>query len=884
MRSRVRAWILPLLLAYISVGFASAQGPKFEADKDLESLVLELKLKSLVLSSDLPALYADDMLYLPFSRFCHLIGVEPEYSPIGGKATIAQPPRVFEFSPQQKKAWLNGKQLIIRPGSILASGDELYVESKVLERWLGATFTFRYSRMELSVTSLTPLPIELKKVSEARREALLARPSTRQDLPLHAAPYKAFSPPIADISLSGSNLGETGAFLPDRYSVVATGDLLHLTARWFLTGDSDDWFRTARLQMGRTSLEQDLLGPLRARSFAFGDVISYSSPLIANSKPGRGFTISTFPATRTGEFSRTTLTGESLPDWEVELYRNEVLIDYQRAGSDGRYFFADVPLVFGINDFKIVSYGPQGQRREERKSTYIGAGMSAPGERNYRISAVQERTPFLVDRSMAGQAQGRLRWLAEYEQGLSQSTSVSARVGGAPIKNQDHVYAAVGLRRSVDGAFTRFDLVADARGGWGIAAGVQTAYRGMNVAVELARYFDRFVSERAGVDLRPLAWESRVRVDGSWSPVPGIPIAYTVSLQHLRDAITGRPSTSVAARFATSLGGVLYSNAFTGGQRFEADRTAQGVLSARRRAGAVAYQAQVGYGLTEGPLLQSLGLSVQWRRSKDLRASFGIHHDLLLDQTTLQASLNREAGGLAWALTLSSTLQGQLGLALVMSTSLAQDPREGYWIANSQAKSSGGALSARVFIDNNLSGTYDEGDELLSGVRLMAGRRRLVGTTNAKGVVLVPDVPSGLPFDLTVDPTTLEDPYMVPLTQHVACVSREGATLVLDIPMVRLAEIEGTVSALSDAKEAVVAGIKIELLNDRGEIVARAETAYDGMYVFTAVLPGSYLIRVNPAQAESLRLSTGIKSIRIKNDGSVVNGVDITLKPLDPSK
>jgi hypothetical protein len=101
------------------------------------------------------------------------------------------------------------------------------------------------------------------------------------------------------------------------------------------------------------------------------------------------------------EFDRITLEGNLPLGWEVELYRNEVLLEFQSASADGRYRFEDVSLLFGVNVLRLIFYGPQGQQREEVRQVRVDTDQISAGEFRYRIAANQHDTR-LYSRSYTG--------------------------------------------------------------------------------------------------------------------------------------------------------------------------------------------------------------------------------------------------------------------------------------------------------------------------------------------------------------------------------------------------------------------------------------------------------------------------------------------------
>ncbi|HEX8406382.1 MAG TPA: hypothetical protein VF670_17295, partial [Duganella sp.] len=75
---------------------------------------------------------------------------------------------------------------------------------------------------------------------------------------------------------------------------------------------------------------------------------------------------------------------------------------------------------------------------------------------------------------------------------------------------------------------------------------------------------------------------------------------------------------------------------------------------------------------------------------------------------------------------------------------------------------------------------------------------------------------------------------------------------------------------------------QLELVDATGKVVQSMSSAADGYYVMTGILPGSYLLRIAPAQLKRLGLQdTGMHVVTIGRDGTVLNGRDLDVRGLD---
>ena len=126
-----------------------------------------------------------------------------------------------------------------------------------------------------------------------------------------------------------------------------------------MSGNQDDWLNDGRVKFSKKSVNNDLLG-IGASQYEFGDITPVrTSAQTANLSTC--FAISNSSINQLDDINYTNFSGPIQTGWDVELYRNNVLLDAQYNIENGLYDFRDVPLVYGINTFEVVFYGPQGQ-------------------------------------------------------------------------------------------------------------------------------------------------------------------------------------------------------------------------------------------------------------------------------------------------------------------------------------------------------------------------------------------------------------------------------------------------------------------------------------------------------------------------------------------
>ena len=84
-------------------------------------------------------------------------------------------------------------------------------------------------------------------------------------------------------------------------------------------------------------------------------------------------------------FGEYTIADHTEPGWTVELYVNNVIVDYQTADATGFYSF-NVPLVYGSSEVMLKFYGPYGEERIQRQYINIPFNFLPKGEWEYNVS------------------------------------------------------------------------------------------------------------------------------------------------------------------------------------------------------------------------------------------------------------------------------------------------------------------------------------------------------------------------------------------------------------------------------------------------------------------------------------------------------------------
>ena len=339
---------------------------------DGSELIFNVRLGRLLLADDIFSFMERGRLYLSMQDFFVGVGFMIKVNPEKGIANgwYIRESNLFSFDLDSKTANVNGKMYDLPDDVYKIKDGDIYILSDTLAEWFDMEVIPEYSSLYLSIKSETKLPIQEKK--ERRKRGKPARgelPPVKQ--PRIEEDYKMVDIPNIDVSLGSSYnkySREAKARMTSKYSISSGGDLLGMTNHSYIYGDNVNGMSNIRTNFSKFSDEGDLLGKLNAKKIEFGDLTPVRQDLLLNAPQELGARITNKDNAINNNRTTTYFDGYLPQDWDVELYRNETLVDFITVGDDGYYRFDDVPLYIGDNNFKIVFYGPQGEIREEYKN------------------------------------------------------------------------------------------------------------------------------------------------------------------------------------------------------------------------------------------------------------------------------------------------------------------------------------------------------------------------------------------------------------------------------------------------------------------------------------------------------------------------------------
>jgi len=838
----------------------------------LEPLVLQLNVNTLPMVEFIEALDSGKRTYLPMNELSVLLDLAITVDPKKREARGWFLQRENAIVINEHEASIHGKTYALTPEDVRYEQDEFYVSTEKLQEWLPMNFAVNRRDLVLMITAREALPFEQKQQRAERRqlfEETQSQLKTRDEIeqtyiPVNN-PYSAFRLPYTDFTTVQGYRDGDDSKREGSYSLLSRGELGYMTSQVFAAGDianASDELSDLRVSLGRVDPTAQQLGALNAREFSLGDNDSPVLPLVTRSSLGRGVRISNRTLDRTDTFDTTSFIGNSTPGFEAELYRNDVLVDFQTIGSNGRYEFRDVPVLFGINNFRLLLFGPQGQVEEQKFQYATGNALLKEGEFSYNFSADQKaKTVFSVsDTGLPFDAPG-IRGIGQVEYGVSSGVTLTTGGARTTLSDGTHDYATGGARASLLGMLTSYDFAQDIKTtAQAHNVGLSTSFGDFSLRGNYRVNDGNYISEEEEILGTPT---DTYRDYGVTGPIV-LPLIEDLTFDlgvTERAYSTGRDENYIRNRLAKNAYGLNFTNELLYG--FADIEQTNGTFSTRGYYGQHLLGGNFNYTVDPDTQLDSITLTDQFPLGKITSNRVQVNQFLVGNQQILLSNtLTFDLEESQLSLITDVQDSGDYFIGIGLNFSFGVIPETGHFHMQNRSFADAGSLQARAYLDENFNQKRDAREQYMPGINYNVGNVRYEQGKESDG--FISSLPGYDRVSATVDATSFEDPMLVSGIPGYKAEVRPGTTTLVEFPIQRASEIEGYVQKDGNS-EKPLAGAKLQLVNASGKIIRRTISEFDGYYYFEGVMPGNFTVQLDEAYARKKQLRV-MKPLRITVD------------------
>ncbi|MEI6899450.1 MAG: hypothetical protein WCL00_06205, partial [Bacteroidota bacterium] len=347
-------------------------------EKDYDELSVFLNIYKIG-GKEVPAIFKDESLYLPVVTVFDLLKIRNV--PTAGFDSVSgffiQENAPFLICVNPNKILFQGKDMGIPNSALVQTEDNLYLRINYFGEIFGLDCQFDFQSLSVSLKTKLELPvIREMRLAMMRQNMNRLKGEIRADS-IFQRKYPFFHVGNIDWSIISTEVVKGKANLSAGVKlggVIAGGEtniaLIYSNIEPFT--ERKQFYYWHFVNNDLKLFKQIIVGKQTTKAISF-----LSSPVV-------GVRITNAPTTFRRSFSSYTLSDYTQPGWIVELYVNNVLVDYIKADAHG-FFTFEVPLVYGTSLVNLHFYGPWGEERSLEKSITIPFNFLPPRKLEYNI-------------------------------------------------------------------------------------------------------------------------------------------------------------------------------------------------------------------------------------------------------------------------------------------------------------------------------------------------------------------------------------------------------------------------------------------------------------------------------------------------------------------
>jgi hypothetical protein len=312
---------------------------------------------------------------------------------------------------------------------------------------------------------------------------------------------------------------------------------------------------------------------------------------------------------------------------------------------------------------------------------------------------------------------------------------------------------------------------------------------------------------------------------------------------------------------------------------------ATGLLQISTRLKEISIRGQAGISIAPTLTPSVVNLSADTELGRGFQLNSGITHDPISNISGVRMGLSKRLGLLGYSVSATGSTNGVYGVDVGVRASFAADRYHRQAVISADPLSPYGMIAVAAAV-------REKGNDLgkaLPGVGFLVNGNRATTINGSDGWPVIAYLQPDIAVDVSIDLTTVEDPFMVPLEDGCHIVPRAGVVSACEFTMTTGGEIDGMVFArLERSGEVPLKGVRVDLLAEGiGGLKLQAGTRSEesGYYLFKAVKPGNYRIAIPESEIARLRAAAVVPiSVTMPVGGDMVSGKDLFLDAADGDK
>ena len=739
----------------------------------------------------------------------------------------------------------------LKPGDLIRTESNLYLKSSYFGEVFGLDCSFNFRSLSVAIKSKLELPlIREMKLEEMRKNLNRIKGEVKADTTIVRS-YPMFKFGMADWSVVASEEvnGKSDARLNlSLGSMIAGGEA---TANLYYNSQQPFTEKQQNYLWRYVNNDNSAVRQVMAGKIATHAISSIYNPVI-------GVQVTNAPTTYRRSFGSYTLSDRTEPGWIVELYVNNVLVNYVKADASG-FFTFEVPLVYGNTMVKLRFYGPWGEERVREQNISIPFNFLPVKTMEYTASAgiVEDSVGSRFSRANVNYGVTRSLTIGGGVEYLSSVTSGAAM----PFVNTS---VRITNNMLLSGEYT-----------YGVRAKGTFSYRlPSNVQLDLNyTWYEKdqkaisynYREERKAVLAMPVRF-------GKFSTYQRFSVyqiilpasKYTTGEWLFSGSLAGiNTNITTYAIFINQNKPNIYSN----------------LALSLRLPGNFVLMPQAQFGYTQKEII-----SAKLRLEKHLleHAYINMSYEQLFVNNIKLAEVGFRYD-FSFAQTGASVRQSDKRTSFVQYArgSIINDSKTRYLGTDNRTNVGKGGISITAFLDLNANGRRDKGEPKAFGLNLHANGGRIERSDRDSTIRILGLEPYTSCF-IELDPGSFENISWRISHQTLNVAVDPEILKSIEIPVTVMGEATGNVTLEKDGIKNGQGRIIVSFYTSESKLSGKTITEDDGYFSYFGLAPGKYIARIDTMQLNKLGMTSDPDSLQFNikggTEGDIVSGLDFLLR------
>jgi hypothetical protein len=832
--------LLPVLITY------QIDGAGFTGD---EEIVLYFHFPAAG-QNYINAVYSKGNIFLPVTEIFGLLCIHCERGEKPGllRGTWLKHDNHWKIDINSLKASLCRREISFSKDDFREGKLEIYLSPVLFRQLFGLKFKIYMSTLRVTLESSHTLPVEDRELRKKRHLALEKYLKKDRYYPLkYKRERKIFGIGMIDYDM-GFSASNNSIFV--NYNIAGGMEFLGGDLRGNISGHLNrdyELCRNGHLNWKYVFEKNPFITSLQAGHMYTSGV---SGRCIA------GISVSNEPVIPRRVYNKYVIEGNTVPSSEVELYLNNRLSYFTKAGKGGHYRF-DFPLTYGTVRLCLKIYKPSGEILIKNKRIYIPFSLLPPGTLFYNLQG-----GIVTDKYYRTDLDN---YMFHLEAGKGISKNFTVKFGTEYFSNDSQPLFYSVLSGWLFDQYL-FDFNA-APGAYYRFAARATYVSGSSINLALT-HFDGLNRHN------PVRAEKQLYA-GYYFPfdLPGICSGIRMACDHMsfdQGSNTGyRAGYSARVKrinFRFDYHGRLNRRHGTSGYNNSFFTVATTCNFSRKKQLPVFIQGLFmridgEYDLAGG-YTRSAGLRFSrtvWRKG---RLSVNMDYDFHSNTLYLQGILTIDLPSFR---SVSRYLNHKRNYLMCqdISGSLFFDNERRKIIASNRRQVGLAAVSVVMFEDSNENGRYDEGEIIVPSKAIRLDQAASM-EISPEGILYISRLVGYRTYYAEVVKDLLPDPLLAPVTNKFSFTAVPNRYKSIEIPLYHTGGIEGKVTLCEKQSNRNIGGLRLIIKGINNEYEKIIKTFSDGTFYCTGILPGEYSLKIDPLQLEFLSSVCDPQQIKFK--------------------